>query len=312
MTQFPFVLGTIPFGTTVDEQTSFAIMDRFVAAGGTTIDTANNYPYWLDGCTGDESELTIGRWLASRGNRDAVRISTKVGARPRTPGERTLAAAEGLGAQTIASAIEGSLRRLGTDHVDVYWAHIEDRGVPLAETIEAFHRLVEQGKAGELGASNLPAWRLERARALATAEGWTPYTHVQLRYSYVRPRPDTTLQDGGHTLATDDMLDYVRSEPDLTLWVYKALLAGGYVRADKPIDPAYDHPGTTRRLETVHAVSAELGVTPNQVVLAWLAGGDPACRPIIGASTVAQLEETVAGADLKLDPDVRSRLDAVS
>ncbi len=75
MAQFPFVLGTIPFDTTVDEQTSFAIMDRFIAAGGTTIDTANNYPYWLDGCTGDESELTIGRWLATRGNRDAVHMT---------------------------------------------------------------------------------------------------------------------------------------------------------------------------------------------------------------------------------------------
>jgi aryl-alcohol dehydrogenase-like predicted oxidoreductase len=312
MTEFPFVLGAIPFGTTVDEHTSFAIMDRFVAAGGTTIDTANNYPYWLDGCTGDESELTIGRWLAGRGDRDTVRISTKMGARPRTPGARTLAGAEGLGAQTIGSAIEGSLRRLGTDHVDVYWAHVEDRSVPLAETIDAFHRLVEQGKVGELGASNLPAWRLERARSLAAAQGWTPYTHVQLRHSYLRPRPDTELKDGGHTLVTDDMLDYVRTEPDLTLWVYNALMAGGYVRADKPIDPAYDHPGTTRRLETLRAVSADLGVTPNQVVLAWLAGGDPACRPIVGASTLAQLEETIAAADLKLDPDVRDRLDAAS
>ncbi len=108
------------------------------------------------------------------------------------------------------------------------------------------------------------------------------------------------------------MLDYVRSETDLRLWVHKALLAGGYVRTDKPIDPAYDHPGTTRRLETVRAVSAELGVTPNQAVLAWLAGGNPGCRPIVGASTVAQIEETIAAADLKLDPDVRARLDAVS
>lgn len=312
MTRIPFVLGAIPFGSTVDDETSFAIMDRFVAAGGTTIDTSNNYPYWLDGCTGDENELCIGRWLKSRGNRDEVRISTKVGARPRTPDDKTPGNWEGLSAKVIEAAVEGSLERLGTDRIDVYWAHVEDRSVPLEETLETFHRLVEQGKVREVGASNLPAWRLERARTTAAAHGWTPYTQVQLRHSYVRPRPDARLQANGHTIATDDMLDYVRSEPDLTLWVYSSLMAGGYVRADKPFDPAFDHPGTTRRVATLREVAAKLGVTPNQVVLAWLTGGAPAVLPIVGASTVAQLDETIAAADLTLDDEIRARLDAVS
>lgn len=311
MSEFPFVLGAIPFGSTVDDETSFAIMDRFVEAGGTTIDTSDNYPYWIDGCTGDENELAIGRWLASRNNRDAVRISTKVGARPRSLEDKTPANWEGLAADTIAAAIEGSLRRLGTDHVDVYWAHVEDRSVPLEESLAAFDRLVRDGKAIELGASNLPAWRLERARAISAANGWTPYTNVQLRHSYVRPRPDTVLKDAGHTLVSDEMLDYARTE-NLPLWAYNTLMAGGYTRPDKPFDQAYDHPGTTKRLETLHEVATELGATPNQVVLAWLAGGDVTIRPIVGATSLAQLDETIAAADLKLDPEQRTRLDEAS
>lgn len=217
-------LGTIPFGTTVDEATSFAILDRFVESGGKIIDTANNYPFWLEGATGDESETTIGRWLASRGNRDQVVISTKCGARPTVPGDRTLASAEGLSAKAIRSAAEGSLRRLGVDHIDVYWAHLDDRSVPLEETVATLDELVLAGWVKEVGASNHATWRLERARSLAAARGCTPYTHVQLRYSYLRPRPGVRLPEDGHVHATEETLDYVRSEENLTLWAYTALL----------------------------------------------------------------------------------------
>lgn len=305
------VLGAIPFGSTVDDETSYAILDRFVEGGGTVIDTANNYPFWVDGCTGDENELAIGRWLKARGNRDGVEISTKVGARPTVAGDRTLDSAEGLSAKAIRSAVEDSLRRLGTDRIDVYWAHIEDRAVPLEETLGAFQELVEQGKVRELGASNLPAWRLERARSIAAGAGWSAYRHVQLRHSYLRPRPGAQLRDAGHRLVSDEMLDYVRNEPDLTLWAYNTLMAGGYVRSDKPIDPAYDHPGTSRRLAVLTEVSRELGVSPNQVVLAWLMGGQPAVRPIVGATSVAQLDESLSAVELNLDPTIRDRLDSV-
>ncbi|MBO4274189.1 aldo/keto reductase, partial [Microbispora triticiradicis] len=265
-------LGTIPFGTAVDEETSFAILDRFVEGGGTILDTANNYPFWLDGATGDESEATIGRWLASRRNRDAVVISTKCGARPSVPGARTLDAAEGLSAGVVRAAIEGSLRRLGTDHVDVYWAHIDDRTTPLEETVAAFDEVVRAGKAREIGASNHATWRLERARTLAAARGGTRYGHVQLRHSYLRPRPGVRLPEGGHTLVTEELLDYVRSEGDLKLWVYSTLLAGAYTA--KPLPEHYDHPGTTRRLAVLDEVAGEIGATRNQVVLAWLRAQD--------------------------------------
>ncbi|MFI7443534.1 aldo/keto reductase [Nonomuraea indica] len=301
-------LGTIPFGTTVSERDSFAILDRFHEAGGTMLDTSNNYPFWIEGCSGDESELTIGAWLAARGHRDAVVVGTKTGARPTVPGDRTLGSAEGLSAAAVARAAEDSLRRLRTDRIDVYWAHVEDRSVPLEETLGAFDALVREGKVRSVGASNVPTWRLERARAASAARGWAPYTHVQLRHSYLRPRPFTRLAESGHVIASDEMLDYVRSEPDVTLWAYNTLMAGRYTRADRPLPESYEHPGTTRRLAVLREVAAELGVTANQVVLAWiLADGHV---PIVGVSNLEQLDEAIAATEVKLDDELRARLDA--
>ncbi|MFI6507194.1 aldo/keto reductase [Streptosporangium sp. NPDC050855] len=311
MTHIPLALGTIPFGTAVDDETTFAILDRFAEAGGTMLDTANNYPFWIEGATGDESELAIGRWLAARGNRDRMVLSTKCGARPTVPGDRTLDFAEGLSAKAIAAAAEGSLRRLGTDHVDVYWAHVEDRSVPLEETLGAFGELVRAGAVREIGASNVPAWRLERARALSRAMDLPPYTHVQLRHTYLRPRPGVRLPEGGHVLVQDDMLDYLRSEPDLTLWAYNTLMFGAYTREDRPIQDVYDHPGTTRGLAVLREIAGELGASVNQVVLAWLIGGDVRTVPIVGVSSLAQLEEALGALDLTLDAGHRDRLESV-
>ncbi|MGN9838951.1 aldo/keto reductase [Nonomuraea sp. H19] len=301
-------LGTIPFGTSVDLKDTFAILDRFHEAGGTMLDTANNYPFWVAGRSGDESEQAVGAWLAARGNRDQIFISTKAGARPTVAGDTTLASAEGLSAPAIARAAEGSLRRLGTDYIDLYWSHIEDRSVPLEETLGAFDDLAQQGKVRRLGASNIAAWRLERARNLSAVRGWMPYTYVQLRHTYLRPRPFTELAEAGHTLVSDEMLDYLAAEPDMTLWAYNTLMFGAYTRPDRPIAEIYDHPGTTRRLAVLREVAGELGATPNQVVLAWLMADG--IVPIVGVSTMAQLEEAIGAAGLKLDPELRTRLDA--
>jgi aryl-alcohol dehydrogenase-like predicted oxidoreductase len=303
-------LGTIPFGTAVDLDTTFAILDRFVEAGGTRLDTANNYPFWVEGRTGDESELAIGAWLAARGNRDEVVISTKVGARPTVPGDLTLDSAEGLSAAAIAKGAEGSLTRLGTDYIDVYWSHIEDRSVPFEETLGAFDELARAGKVRAIGASNMPAWRLERARNVSAARGWIPYTYVQQRHTYLRPRPGTRLPESGHTLVSDDLLGYLAAEPDLTLWAYNTLMFGAYTRPDRTIPEIYDHPGTTRRLAVLREVAGELGATPNQVVLAWLMAGG--IVPIVGVSTMEQLEEAIGAADLKLDDELRARMDAAA
>lgn len=299
-------LGTLPFGKSVDERTSFAILDRFTAAGGTFLDTANNYVFW-DGGTGDESEETIGRWLAARGNRDDVVLATKVGARPRTPGAG-LEDAEGLSGPTVRRAAEASLKRLGTDRIDLYYSHVEDRAVPLEDTLGAFASLVESGAVREIGASNHATWRLERARAVSRANGWPRYAAVQQRHSYLRPRPGVRLPEWAHVHMSDELFDYARAEGDVTLVAYSPLLAGAY--RDKPLHEGYDHPGTTRRLAVLGEVAAELGATVNQVVLAWLASKD--VLPVVGASSVAQVEESLGALDLELDDEQVARLDSAS
>ncbi len=301
-------LGALPFGSTVDEETSFAILDRFVEAGGNLIDTANNYVYWLEGHTGDESETTVGRWLASRKLRDDVLISTKAGGR-RTVSGTGRERAEGLSAPVIIKAAQGSLRRLGTDRIDLYWTQAEDRTVPLEDTLGALNTLVSEGAVGLLGARNHATWRIDRARTIALGRGWAGYTCVQQRYSYLQPRAGIPLPEAEHVHASTELLDYVRSEPDLTLLAYSTLLAGAYTRDDKPLPAAYRHPGTDIRLAALRAVAAELGATPNQVVLAWLAGGNPSVLPIVGVSSVAQLDEVLAGFEIELTVEQRERLD---
>ncbi|AXG77060.1 aldo/keto reductase [Streptomyces paludis] len=296
-------LGAMPFGTTVDEETSFAILDRFVEAGGTTIDTANCYSFWVPGGSGGESEAVLGRWLKDRGGRDGLTLASKVGSGPGPDGQ-----AEGLAPAVIQEQLEGTLRRLGTDHVDLYYAHREDRTTPDEETLAAFHRTVTDGKARSLGASNHPAWRLAETRSLAERRGWTPYAAVQQRYSYLRPRPGTTLPEGGHVHATDDLLDYVGTHR-LTFFAYTSLLWGAYNRPEESLPEYYAHPGTERRLRALAKVAAELGVTPVQVVLAWLTGGEPAVVPIVGVSSVAQLDECLVGAELELPAELRRILD---
>ncbi|MEV5575512.1 aldo/keto reductase [Spirillospora sp. NPDC052269] len=313
MTDLNLALGAMKFGSETDERTSLEILDRFVDAGGTLIDTANCYSFWSNPeAEGGHSERVIGAWLAKRpGVRDRVRISTKLGAQPvgggEWPGNR-----EGLSAPAIESAVEGSLKRLGTDHIDLLWTHMEDRSVPVEETAGALAKLVDSSTVGRLGASNHALWRVERARRIAEANGWTGYTALQLRHSYLKPRPGAPVPDHNHRFGwvTDETLDYVESEGDLTVWVYTSLLSGAYARDDRPLFEAYDHPGTTRRLAALAKAANELGVTRNQVVLAWLTGGTPPITPIVGVSSLAQLDEAVAGAALVLPAELRAELDA--
>ncbi|MEU1786339.1 aldo/keto reductase [Streptomyces sparsogenes] len=312
MSDVKFALGTMGFGTKVDPTTSSTLLDRFADAGGTLVDTANCYAFWSDPSgRGGHSEEVIGRWLARRpGRRDQMYLSTKAGAQPVGPGDWP-ANREGLSAPRIKAAVEGSLRRLGTDRIDLYWAHMEDRTVPLEETAEAFGALAAEGVVGRLGCSNHPVWRVERARQAARDHGWAGYTALQLRHSYLQPRPGAPVPDQSHRFGwvTDEVIDYVDSEPGLSLWAYTALLNGSYGRPDRPLPDAYDHPGTSRRLAVLDTVAGDLGVSRNQVVLAWLIGGQPAITPIVGVSDEQQLDEALAGARLRLPDEHRRLLD---
>lgn len=184
------VLGAMYFGTRADDALSFDLLDAFVDQGGRWIDTANCYAFWEDPSgVGGQSERVLGRWFAARpGMRERVRLATKVRHQPLVPHEWP-SSAEGLSAEAIERGFAASLDRLGLDSVDLLWAHAEDRSVPLDETVAAFGELVADGRAGRLGASNHAAWRVEQARAIAREQGVEPWTAVQLRYSYVAPRP---------------------------------------------------------------------------------------------------------------------------
>lgn len=299
------VLGTMDFGTRVGPDEAFAILDSFVDGGGIWLDTANCYSFWADSSgVGGASERVIGSWLRSRpGARDAVRIATKVRQNPLVP-HAWPQSAEGLSAPAVRSGVEESLGRLGVDHVDLLWAHAEDRTVPLEETVGAFGDLVTKGTALRVGAANHAAWRVERARSLSREQGVEPWTALQSRHSLVQPRPLTPLAEGGHRLLTEEDLDFARSE-GLTVWSYTSLMWGSYVRADKPLPRTYDHPGTTRVLSVLDEVAEELAVTRNQVVLAWLMrrGIDP----IVGVSRVEQIEEALAARRVRLSDEHLAR-----
>lgn len=299
-------LGTMYFGTTVDEQSAFAVLDRFVEAGGTFIDTANTHSFWVPGGTGVESEELLGRWLASRGVRDQVVLATKVGALPDPPGAAWPEHAEGLSREVRAQAT-ASMRRLGTDHLDVYYAHIEDRRTPLHDTVTTFASLVTDGVVRVTGCSNHAAWRVAQAREIARAEGLPGFTCVQQRHTYLRPRAGADF--GANPHISDEMLDYAREESDMTVLGYSVLLSGAYTRSDRPLPEQYDHEDSGRRLAVLADVARELGATPNQVVLAWLLGGDPPVLPVLGVSSVSQLDECLGAVGLVLDDELRQRLD---
>lgn len=300
-------LGAMALGGIQDEATSFAILDRFVELGGNFIDTANCYMFWIEGGTGDESELQLGRWLASRGNREDVVVATKVGRRPSIPGGG-LDHSEPLTAERIAAGVDESLQRLGTDYVDLFWSHRDDRDTPLESTVSGFDAVVREGKARMVGASNHTAWRVERARSVAERTGAAAYTAMQNRYSYLKPRPGTVLPEGGHVHAEPADLDYVAATPGMAILTYSSLLSGVYTNPAKPLGGHYRHPGTDARLEALDAVAAQTGATRNQVVLAWLAGHGAPVVPLVGVSSVAQLDEVAAGLDLTLDAEQWQRL----
>ena len=293
-------LGTMNFGSRDSHETSYQMLDQYYEAGGRFLDTANAYARWHEGCQGGESETLLGAWMAERGNRDELILASKVGFPAPVDGLD-----RGLSSSQIERSIEGTLRRLRIETLDLYYAHVDDRTVSLGETMGAFHRLVRAGKVRHLGASNYRTWRLEHARTMAQERGWTPYVCMQQRYTYARPKPSYSFFP--HVAADRQMLDYAKAA-DLTLLAYSPLQSGAYTRQDRELPEPYRWPDTELRVKVLHEVARELDATANQVVLAWMLQSDPPVIPIIAASSRSQMDENLGALELTLGDEVMERL----
>ncbi|MFN2234350.1 MAG: aldo/keto reductase [Anaerolineales bacterium] len=293
-------LGAMYFGTRQNRKESFNLLDQYFESGGTFIDTANIYAHWIDGFKGGESEAVLGQWLKERNNRDQVFIASKVGF-----GYQDVPST--LQAEMIEKECEKSLRRLGVDKIDLYYAHRDDRDTPLEETLEAFLRLVDSGKVRFIGASNYLAWRLEEAHWLSITNEWPEFCCVQQRHTYIRRKHGTTFNP--QVAANEDLLDYV-SNRGITLLAYSALLSGAYTRSDRDFSDQYLSSDTDNRLSALNEVAAETGATANQVILAWMMQSIPAVVPLIAASSSEQLKENIDALNLFLTADQLEKLDS--
>lgn len=313
-------LGAMLMGTSTDEPTSVGMLERYLEAGGTFIDTADCYAWWPgQHFTGGESEALLGRWLAKTGKRDDIFLSTKGSAWVRDPeairtgdGSWETMAAQFVGAagDTLRHSIDDSLRRLGTDHVDLYYVHVDDRSTPLEETLEALAEIVAAGKARYIGWSNVRTWRLERIRALAEQNGWPAPVAVQQEHSYLRPKAGADTL----TIVDDEQADYLRATKELTLVAFSPILKGIYddpaKRDGHQIMKNYAGPDADARLAVLTEIAAELDATPNQLVISWLLHQtDPELVTLAGPRTPEQLEVALAAADIKLTEDQLDRLD---
>jgi aryl-alcohol dehydrogenase-like predicted oxidoreductase len=291
--------GTDLIGSRIPQADAFGLFDLFREDGGTFIDTANFYAAWLEGWQGGESETAIGHWMKERGNRDDMVIATKLGFD--YPGSEG-----GLSASEIERECEKSLTRLQTDHIDLYYAHVDDLKTPLEETMEAYDRLIRAGKVRAIGASNLKGWRIAEANLLCQLKEWTPYAAIEQRYTYLRPRHSASF--GPQLWMNDDVRDYSQAH-GLTLIGYSVLLQGAYTRDDRPVPAQFAGPDSEERLAALSAVAAEAGATMNQTIIAWMRQSDPPILPIIAGSQKEQVLENIAALDVNLTAAQLQRLD---
>jgi aryl-alcohol dehydrogenase-like predicted oxidoreductase len=299
---FPLALGGNVFGWTADQDQSFAVLDAYTAAGGNFIDTADSYSAWVDGNSGGESETVLGKWLAARGNRDDVVLATKVSQHPEYPG---------LTATNIKAAADASLRRLGTDRIDLYYTHFDKPEVPVEEIIGALDELVRAGKVRHIAASNISAERLAASLEFSDREGLARYVALQPHYNLVsRDTYEGELRD-------------LAGQAGLAAVPYYALAAGFLTGKYRP-GTAVDSPragGAAKHLETERGRRvltaldeiAEAHAAPvATVALAWLAAQPTVAAPIASARTVEQLPALLGVAELSLTEDEVARLTRAS
>ena len=294
-------LGPMYFGTKVDRETSFDLLDRYYEAGGRFLDTANNYATWLDGYDQPKSEPLLSDWLDERGVREEMTIATKLGF---NYGDLP----QSLDPDLIESEIDNSLDRLGIDTIDLLYAHVDDYDTSQEETMRAFQRAVDAGKVRHLGASNFLAWRVARANRIAEEQGLTPYQCVQPRFSYYIPNRGADF--GGQVPATDELVSFCEYE-DLTFLPYSPTLGGCYGREDRGIPEQYVNTENRVKRDVVSDIADRKGVGGNQVVLAWMLARDQPTVPVVGVSTREQLDRNLAALDVEFTPEERRRLDGV-
>lgn len=285
-----FCLGAMYFGSRNDKKSSYHILDQYVEAGGSFIDTANIYAFWVPGYIDGESETLLGEWMWERKNRHQLFIASKVGFAYQNV-ER------GLKAHQIEEECNKSLKRMGIEAIDLYYAHVDDRNTPMEETMEAFDKLVKAGKVRLIGASNFLAWRLEEARWMNHSHGWAEYCCIQQRHTYIRPRAGTSFDP--QVAANEDLLDYCRTR-GVTMLAYSPLLSGAYNRSDRSFQEQYMSPDTDARLVALKKVASELDATVNQIVLAWMVHSDPCVIPLVAASMEEQMQENLEALEIKL------------
>ncbi|MEW2359838.1 aldo/keto reductase [Spirillospora sp. NPDC029432] len=295
---FPLALGGNVFGWTADRDGSFAVLDAYAAGGGNFVDTADVYSAWVDGNHGGESEELIGEWLAARGGRDRMVVATKGGAHP---------AHKGLRRETIKAAAEDSLRRLRTDHIDLYYTHYDDPSVPAEEIVGALDELVREGKVREIAASNIEPARLEEQLAVSDREGLAKFVAVQPQYNLVsrdtyEGEPMRIAERNGlaavpyYALASGFLTGKYR--PGSTVESARAGKAGAYLKSERG----------PRVLAALDGIAKERDVSVATVALAWLRARPTVAAPIASARTVQQLPALMAIAELELTAEETERL----
>jgi aryl-alcohol dehydrogenase-like predicted oxidoreductase len=296
---FPLCLGGNVFGWSADEAVSFRVLDAYAEGGGNFIDTADVYSSWVPGHTGGESEAVIGRWMAARGNRSRMIVATKVGM---LGPDLT-----GLAAKTIRTAAEHSLRRLGVDRIDLYYAHRDDPKTPVEETLAAFDALVREGKVRYIAASNYTAPRLAEALAVATRNGLARFVALQPHYNLM------------HRAEYEGELRELCAREQIACVPYFALAKGfltGKYRPDARVESvragaarAYLDARGLRVLAALDDIAAAHQTTAAAVALAWLAAQPTVAAPIASARTPEQVSELLPMATLRISDAEVARLD---
>jgi aryl-alcohol dehydrogenase-like predicted oxidoreductase len=296
----PLIFGGNVFGWTADEATSHRLLDAFVDGGFNAVDTADVYSAWVPGHVGGESESVIGRWLKARGRRDDVLILTKVAMWPAQPG---------LSAANIAAAVEGSLKRLQTDYIDLYQAHQDDAATPIEETLEAFDRLVKAGKVRAIGASNFSPERLSASLKTSQALGLARYETIQ---------PKFNLHDRDEV---EGPLAELAAREGLGIIPYYGLAAGfltGKYRTEADLEgrsrgrtvKQYLTARGLKILAALDAAAETVGASQAQVALAWIMAHPGVTAPLASATSVEQLNELMGAARLTLPTEVIAALNA--